>query len=134
MARVALVNPDTASDEQKELFTVVRGALGGVPNLFRAVANSPAALEGMLSLFGALGKTKINAQLREQIALAVSQRNACGYCLAAHTTISQGAGITSDMIAAARSAHSGDPREQAALHFAVALVEKHGHVSTDEID
>jgi hypothetical protein len=63
MARVALVNPDTASDKQQELFTIVRGALGGVPNLFRAVANSPAALEGMLSLFDALGKTKIHAQL-----------------------------------------------------------------------
>ncbi|HSX79522.1 MAG TPA: carboxymuconolactone decarboxylase family protein, partial [Candidatus Saccharimonadia bacterium] len=77
---------------------------------------------------------KINPQLREQIALALSQRNACGYCLAAHTTLSQGAGITSDVIAAARSARSGDPREQAALHFAMALVEKRGHVSTDEMN
>src|SRR5262245_59181342 len=111
MARVPLVNPDTASDKQKALFTVVRGALGSVPNLFRAVAHSPAVLEGMLGLFGALGKAKINAQLREQIALAVSQHNECGYCLAAHTALSQAAGITSDVIVAARLARSGNPRE-----------------------
>ena len=39
--------------------------LGIVPNLMRLVGHSPAALEGYLSLGGALGKGVLDARLRE---------------------------------------------------------------------
>ncbi len=134
MARLTIVNPDTASEAQKTLFAGVKGVFGAVPNLFRVTGNSPAALEGMLGLFGALGKTSLSAQLREQIALAVAQRNECNYCLAAHTAISKGAGIKATVIAAARVGEAEDSRDQAALTFAVALVEKRGKVSAAEVN
>lgn len=133
MTRLNIVNPDTASDTQKALFNMVHGAFGAVPNLFRVVGNSPAALEGLLGLFAGLGKTQISARLREQIALAASQCNESGYCLAAHTVISQGAGIAPDVVAAARTAHAADPRDQAALAFVVSLVEKRGKVTAAEM-
>jgi uncharacterized peroxidase-related enzyme len=133
MSRLTIVNPDTATDAQKDLFAAVKGVFGGVPNLFRVVGNSPAALEGMLGLFGGLGKTAISGQLREQIAMAVAQRNECNYCLAAHTAISKGAGIAADIVASARKGEAPVARDQAALTFAVSLVEKRGKVSAAEV-
>ena len=42
--------------EAQPLLQAVKKQLGVVPNLFRLVANSPAALEGYVGMFGALGK------------------------------------------------------------------------------
>src|SRR3954470_8031017 len=51
----------------------VEKQLGSVPNLFRLVGTSPAALEGYLSLSGALGRGALAAATRERIALAVAE-------------------------------------------------------------
>ena len=61
---------DTAPSAAKPLLEAVNKQLGSVPNLFRVVANSPAALEGYLSLNGALAKGSLDAKTRERIALA----------------------------------------------------------------
>ena len=50
------------------MLEAVKKQLGVVPNLFRVVANSPAALEGYLGLNGALGKGQLDARTRERIA------------------------------------------------------------------
>ena len=52
----------------------VNKMLGSVPNLFRIVATSPAALEGYLGMFGALGKGTLPAPIRERIALAIAEQ------------------------------------------------------------
>ena len=63
--------------------------LGMVPNLFRVVANSPAAPEGYLGLSGALTKGSLPAATRERIALAVVEVNGCRYCLSAHSYLGE---------------------------------------------
>ena len=55
----------------------VKAALGIVPNLYRLTANSPAALDGLLSFNGALGKGQLPAATRERIALAIANVNGC---------------------------------------------------------
>lgn len=107
MTYLHTVNPDRAEGKTKALLESVRGALGVVPNLFRVTANSPAALEGLLNLNGALGKGTFNAKLRERIALAVAEANGCAYCLSAHSVLGQGAGLTQQDIDAARLAKAG---------------------------
>ena len=62
--------------------------------MFRAVANSPAALKSLWGSFGALGGGVLDAKLGEQIAVAVADRNGCEYCLAAHTMLGKKAGAT----------------------------------------
>ena len=57
------------------LLEAVNKQLGVVPNMFRMVGNSPAALEGYLSLMGALGKGELSAPTRERIALAMGERD-----------------------------------------------------------
>jgi len=112
----------------------VQSQLGSVPNLFRLVANSPAALEGYLALSGALRKGSVNAATGERIALAVAQINECGYCLAAHSYLGKNlAKLSDDEIAANRAGHSLDAKADAAVRFATQVVEKRGHVSNSEL-
>ena len=90
MTRIATpATIDAAPAAAQPLLEVVGKQLGSVPNLFRVVANSPAALEGYLGLSGALGKGTLPAATRERIALAVAEINGCSYCLAAHSLSGQ---------------------------------------------
>lgn len=112
----------------------VKKQIGIVPNLFRLVSNSPAALEGYLGLSGALGKGTLPAPTRERIALAVAEINGCDYCLSAHTYIGKNMAKLDDAeMTANRSGASNDPKADAALRFAAEVVRRRGHVSDDDV-
>lgn len=112
----------------------VRKQLGGVPNMFRVIASSPAALEGYLGMSGALAKGSLSAQTRERIALAVAQINDCGYCLSAHSYLGKNlAKLSEAEIAANRHGGSLDPKADAAVRFAVKVVRERGHVSDADL-
>lgn len=133
MNRVPLIDRNNTSAERKALLEAVHGAFGATPNMFRAVANSPAALKTMWGAFGALGGGVIGAKLGEQIAVAVADRNACEYCLAAHTALGRKAGATPEEMTAAQRGDSTDPKTAAALRFALQLVAQRGQVSEAEV-
>jgi uncharacterized peroxidase-related enzyme len=133
MTRVALIESGNTSAARKALLDQVHAAFGATPNLFKAVANSPAALQSMWSAFGALGNGVLTARLGEQIAVAVADRNACEYCLAAHTALGRKAGASAEEMAAAQAGESGDPRTAAALRFALQLVDARGQVADADV-
>ena len=132
-ARIPLVDRATASGPARALLDQIHGAFGTTPNMFRAVANSPAALQSMWSAFGALGGGVVGSALGEQIAVAVANRNACDYCLAAHTALGRKAGVSGDALAAAQSGESADPRTAAVLRFALQLVNGRGQVDAADV-
>jgi uncharacterized peroxidase-related enzyme len=101
--------------------------------MFRAVANSPAALKSLFGSFAALGGGVLGAALGEQIAVAVADRNACHYCLAAHTALGRKAGLSADALHHAQAGESSDPRTQAALRFALQLVDRRGQVAEADV-
>ncbi|WP_417412396.1 carboxymuconolactone decarboxylase family protein [Hoeflea sp.] len=110
---------DAAPAAAQPLLEAVKKQIGSAPNLFRITATSPAALEGYLSLNGALAKGALDAATRERIALAVAQVNSCRYCLAAHTYLGKNIAKLGDAeIAANRDGHSSDPKADAAVSFA----------------
>jgi uncharacterized peroxidase-related enzyme len=118
----------------RPLLEAVKGQLGSVPNLFRLVATSPAALEGYLGMSGALAKGKLPAATRERIALAVAEVNGCGYCLSAHAYLGKTfAKLDDTEIAANRNGRSGDPKADAAVRFAAQVAISRGHVSDEEV-
>jgi AhpD family alkylhydroperoxidase len=96
VARVNLIDPASAGVARPAL-DEIKSAFGVVPNMFKAVANSPAALRSMWGSFGALGSGTLGARLGEQIAVAVADRNACNYCLAAHTAAATARGNPSGL-------------------------------------
>lgn len=134
MSIIPLQNTETATGKQKEIFEQIQSAFGAVPNMFRAIGNSPAALESMWSSFGALGGGTLGAKLGEQIAVHVADLNRCEYCLAAHTVLGEKAGATSDEMSAAQAGNSSDPKTQAALAFAGKLVTERAQILEADVE
>ena len=125
---------DAAPVASRAMLEAVNKQLGVVPNLFRMVANSPAALEGYLSLSGALGKGELTAPTRERIALAVAEINSCNYCLSAHTYLGKNLAKLDDTeMTANRSGGSNDPKADAAVSFAAKVTRQRGHVSEEDL-
>ena len=133
MSRVLLPTAATAPAASQPLLAQIHGAFGATPNMFRAAANSPAALASLWGSFGALGGGVLPAKLGEQIAVAVADRNACHYCLAAHTMLGQKAGASAEEMSEAQAGRSADPRTAAALAFALKVVENRANVSEADV-
>lgn len=125
---------DAAPAAARAGLEAVARQLGSVPNLFRVIANSPAGLDGYLGLSGALAKGTLDPRTRERIALAVADVNGCGYCLSAHTYIAKAVAKLDDAeITANRNGASNDPKADAAVRFARAIVEQRGHVADADL-
>jgi len=132
MPRLKTIDPQHATGRVKEIFD---GPLKGKAfNIFKAMGNSPAALEGYLGLAHALGKTSLSGAEREVIQLAVGEANGCSYCTAAHTVTGRHEGLTdAQMLGARRGSIEDNPRLDALAKFALALHEKRGWVSDDDL-
>lgn len=133
MSRINLVTPADATGEAKANLDQIKAAFGTTPNMFRAVANSPAALKSMWGAFGALGSGTLGAKLGEQIAVAIADIDACDYCLAAHTALGRKAGATADEMAEAQAGRSANPKTAAALAFVVKVVGDRAQVSDGDV-
>jgi uncharacterized peroxidase-related enzyme len=133
MAQVKLVDPAQAIGKSKELLTALQNTIKSVPNLAKALANSPAALKAWMEFDGALAKGSLNPKLRQEIALAVGQKNGCEYCVSAHTVLGRGAGLTEQQILASRQGQGISPKDTAALSFAHELLENRGQVPASSI-
>lgn len=133
MSRVPLIDANATTADRQALLAQIHGAFGATPNMFRAVANSPAALASMWAAFGALGGGTLSPQLGEKIAVAVADSNRCEYCLAAHTALGRKAGASAEQMAAAQAGQADDPRTAAALAFALKLVRGRGQVNDADV-
>ena len=111
MANLDLVGDDAAAT--RAAFGGARKKLDAVPNLFRVIGNAPAVLNGYLAFAGSSGKGAVPPALGERI--AVAEAEGCEYCLAAHSVIGAGAGLSEDDIAAAQAGAAADPRDAAAI-------------------
>jgi len=132
MTRIAPVTPENTTPETAAILAQVKKKMGTVPNLVSTMANSAATANAYLGFSGALSGT-LTPKLRERLALVTGQANDCGYCLAAHTLIGKGAGLSDDEIIAAREGTAGDPADAAAVAFAKQVVEKRGRVSDQDV-
>ncbi|WP_434655855.1 peroxidase-related enzyme [Pseudomonas sp. R3-56] len=127
------IQPQQAPAASQPMLAQIQQAFGATPNMFKGVANSPAALQSMWAAFGALGQGTLGARLGEQIAVAVANRNRCEYCLAAHTALGQKAGVSATDMAAAQRGESSDPKTAAALAFALIVVEQRAQVTDADV-
>ena len=134
MARITQISPEAASGRAKELLEAVKGKLGLIPNMTRAMANAPAVLDGYLELSGALSKGTLPAKAREQIAIAVAQANGCDYCVAAHSAVGRMVGLTVDQIRDSRLGTAVEPKADALIQFARKVVDARGGVGDADLD
>lgn len=133
MSRIAIPSRDDAPAASQPMLDAVGAQLGVIPNMFRLIGTSPAALEGFLGLNGALGKA-LDLKTRERIALAVAQINGCDYCLSAHSYLGLNlAKIDEAEIALNRRGQSGDAKAAAAVAFAHAVASLKGKVTDADV-
>lgn len=125
---------DAAPAASRPMLEAVKKQLGVVPNLYRLLANSPAALEGFLGISGALGKGMVPAATRERIAMAVAEINGSNYCLSAHSYLGKSMAKLDDAeLTANRDGRSNDPKADAAIKFAAKVARERGHISEADL-
>ncbi len=135
MSRLAIPSVDDVPSASKPLLAAVQKQLGIVPNMMKLLGSSAPALEGYLSLSGALAKGTLDAKLRESLALAVAEFNDCDYCLAAHSYIGKNlVKLSDEEINRARDGLATVPRHAAALRFAQRVAAEHGRVTDGDLD
>ena len=132
MTRLTTIDP-AAEFAAKPTLDAVNRKLGVVPNMMRVLAVNPAILNAYLAFSDAVTRAGLGAKVHEQIALAVAEANGCDYCLAAHTALGRGAGLSQPAMLSARKGEADDTRAAAVLAFARRLVAEAGAVSQDEL-
>lgn len=133
MPRIRPVNRATADSKTANLLGSIEKKMGQVPNIIATMARAPAVAQAYLGFSQSLATGQLPARLREQIALVVGETNRCGYCLAAHTALGKGVGLSEAETCDARRAEATDDKERAALQFARTIVIERGWVSDEEV-
>jgi len=133
MPRFTIPTRDTAPTASQPILDAIDKQFGVVPNLFRLVAQSPAALAGLTGLSGALAKA-LDVKTRARIAIATAQANGCDYCLSAHSYLGVNlAKISPEEIALNRKGGSSDAKADAAVRFATKVATTRGKVSEPDL-
>lgn len=120
---------ETAPEGSKAILEKVQGKFGFLPNILGVMSESPAALEGYVTLQGIFDKADFSPAERQLILLAVSYENDCHFCVAAHSKNGKGAGLDAETVAAVREGRPiDDPKLEALRRFAQALTVQRGGI------
>ena len=129
MSTLPQIELTDATGRSAALLGELKKSIGSIPNMAKAMANSPALLEGYMGLSGALAGGVLPAAVRERLALASAEYNRCSYCLSAHTFLGKNvAKLDADEIERARHAESSDPHAAALLTLSDAIARGRGTV------
>ncbi len=129
MPRLQIIESDAAQGAAAE--TLKKAPF----NIFKGMANNPGVMEGLMSLSAAISKSESLSPVEsEAVMLRVSERNDCGYCLAAHSAIAEKHGVDAATAQAYRRGDAESSREKALLAFVDAVVEKKGWIEDAELE
>ena len=118
---------DTAPAPAREALLAVKGRFGMLPNLLAILAESPAALNGYLTVAEAFESSSLSPAERNLVLLMASLENGCEYCVAVHSMSARRQGLPDDVISALRGgATLNDPRLEALRQFTQAVVRQRG--------
>jgi len=120
MARIALVEIESATPEVKEIY---EKALRGKPgNAQKALAHRPEMLKNFLPFYASVGKS-LDRKLYEIVYLRVSFINGCHYCQQHHVASSKRVGLTPEDWKALKDGNYArfTEKEQTALAYAEKL-------------
>lgn len=135
MSNFELHTEETAPEASKEIIKGVKANMGFLPNLLAGMAEAPALLEGYTTLASIFDKTSLSPTERQIILMSNNRLNGCTYCMAAHTTIAQGAKVPGDVIEALRNdTPINDEKLEALRQFSARMNETRGWVDEDDLD
>ena len=135
MAKFTLHDSNTAPAGARDFIAGVEKKMGFVPSLYAVFAENPTVLNAYTQLADQLGKSGLSPLEQQIVTIAASVENECHFCVAAHTTISEGAGLDLDVIAAVREDRPiDDPKLEALRVFSKKMVIDRGFVSDTDVD
>ncbi len=130
---IKLHDHETAPEASKATLAAVNRANGFIPNLFRALANSPSTLTGFAALVEANDGGTLSPAERQIVQLAASIENQGEYCVAGHSAFATNIGMPAETIIAIREGRPlADKRYQGLVDFTRTLVRNRGHVTADD--
>jgi uncharacterized peroxidase-related enzyme len=128
MARINLIQPESASAEVKEIY---EKALRGKPgNAQKALAHRPEMLKNFLPFYASVGRS-LDRKLYELIYLRVSRINGCHYCTQHHVASSKRVGLTAEDWAGLKAGDYSrfSEKERAALTYVEKLTRSPREIS-----
>jgi uncharacterized peroxidase-related enzyme len=131
MTRLALIEPEAANPEVKEIYEkTLRGKPGTIQ---KALAHRPEALKTFLAFYASVGRS-LDRKLYELVYLRVSLINGCHYCSQHHVASSKKAGLAADDWAALKNSNYErfNAVEQAALRYAEKLTRTPQAITADD--
>ena len=132
MPRIEPTSIENAPESTKPTLQAIKDKLGMVPNLLSTLGKSPAALNSYVMQKEALASGTLGDKVGESLALAIANFSGCGYCASAHNAIGKMVGLSDEERELNRKGQSSDPKTQAAINLARAVVEGRGFIS-DEV-
>ena len=125
---------ENAPEKSKSLLENAQVKYQFVPNLLASMAESPALLNGYMTLSEIFSKSTLSVAEQQLVLLTASYENECHYCMAAHTVISQMSNVPEDIIEAVRHGKIiPDEKMEALRTFTKIVVETRGWPHEDEI-
>ena len=120
MARISLIEPESAPPEVKEIYEkTLRGKPG---NAQKALAHRPELLKNFLSFYASVGRS-LDRKLYELIYIRVSMINGCRYCMQHHVASGKRVGLTAEDWSALKTGDYSrySEKEKTALTYAEKL-------------
>lgn len=134
MIKFESYNLQTASEAARPSLEKAKAVFGFVPNLQQIMAESPALLEGYLTLMDIFSRSSLSPVEQQVVYLTANYENECHYCMAGHSMLAQYAGVSDATIKALRDGTPIDDAKLEALRqFAAKVVTKRGWVDESEI-
>ncbi len=125
---------DTAPEQSVPFLKSAQQSMGFVPNLIGVLAESPAAVEGYLTLMNIFDRSSFDPVERQVAILAISRVNECDYCMAAHSVVASMQDVPADVIQAIRNDRPiADAKLEALRNFSATVIEKRGWLSDDDV-
>jgi AhpD family alkylhydroperoxidase len=125
---------ESAPAKSKPLLDLFTGAVGFIPNLAGAIANSPVLANSLLGLFQNIHRGSFTEAEVQVLLLTDAITNSCSWAVAFHTALGLKQGLDPVDVQAIRERQLPKPQRYAALsRLAKTLIEKRGHVSDDDL-
>ena len=125
---------DSAPENSRPMLEKVQQKFGFLPTILGAMAESPAALEGYLTISGIFEKADLTPAERQLALLTISRENNCQFCVAAHSKHGKGTGLSAEIVEAAREGTEiPDPKLNALRNFCRAMTVSRGQIDAGEL-
>ena len=112
-----------------------KDAYSFVPNLLGTMAEAPELLEAYMTLSGIFNKTSLSETERQIILMTNNRLNGCTYCMAAHTSLSEMAGVEAGIIEALRDNTAiADEKLEALRTFTIVINQSKGWPSETQLN